>query len=384
MFCIHCGKPIEEGDRFCEFCGGLQEIAPEQTTPATESQPQAVAPQSQAVAPQPQAAAPQPQVVYTAQPQAQAVYTAQPQAQTVYTAQPQASATQPQYVYIQQPAPQMVTQPAPKAVKPAKKKPPVALFVILGILLTIGIIAAIIIAVVVFGAVQAGKFAKEKISEYGKTQMESFMDENGIVPVPSGEGNTGKDTESGNTKETTGGQDETGGQNGNGDIEQGLEGGGDIEQGLEGGGDINSSWDHVERPQLSDFDWRSSADSRYSNPNVKWLDASQYQGNWKGMIIYTADGTEELVNFDIAISTENVTLIADWYMVHIGGNELMPEEDMADTTFTGYEYGNGIHVETANAVIEIDEFWEIDGKQYGKGTLKIQGSSDNEVYLIRP
>ncbi|MBR3039619.1 MAG: hypothetical protein IKI20_03045 [Lachnospiraceae bacterium] len=42
------------------------------------------------------------------------------------------------------------------------------------------------------------------------------------------------------------------------------------------------------------------------------------------------------------------------------------------------------HVEGGNAVIEINEFWEIDGVQYARGVEKLQGAADSEVYLIRP
>ena len=372
MFCIHCGKQIEEGDRFCEFCGGLQEIAPE-VTAAQAVQPQVVVqPQAatQAVQPQvvvtPQAQAVQPQVVVT--PQGQVV---QPQA----TAQPQ-----PQVVYVQQAAiPQPAApQPAQNAAQPAKKKPPVALFVILGILLTIGLIIGIIILIIALTVAKIGKETKGKIDKIKNIDAQTILEDNGFNQFYEEDSTGRKEKDSQTSVIPESGTGQTGQTT---DIEQGLEGGGDIGQyGIPG-----VSWDSVGRPELSDFDWRSGADSRYSDPNVEWLDASQYEGDWKGMIIYSADGSEEIVNFAITVTPEDVTLLADWYMVHIGGNELLPEEDIDDTVFKGYEYGSGIHVESNNnAVIEIDEFWQIGGKQYGKGVLKLQGSADSEVYLVRP
>ncbi len=347
MFCIHCGKQINEGDRFCEFCGGQQAIAPE---PAAQPQPAA----------QPVQPAVQPQAV---QPQA-----VQTQPQVVYTTQPQTAGTQPQVVYVQQPAQQAAPEPAPA---PKKKKPPIALFVILGVLLTFGIIAAIIIAIVVFGAVKVGKVAKEKVADYGKTQMESYMEDNGFVPKASESDNFEKDTGSGKTEDSS--QDE------NGDIGQ-FGDGEDIGQ----FGDNTMTWESLDNPTLDDFNWIKAADTIYSDSSVKWLDSSQYQGAWKGMIIYSADGSEELVNFNLDVNSQNVTLLADWYMVHIGGNEMLPEDDVDDVLFTGYEWGNGIHVEAGTATIEIEEFWEIGGSQYAKGVVKLENAADSEVWLVRP
>lgn len=349
MFCIHCGKQIKEDDRFCGYCGGLQATASE---PAGQPQP-VVQPVQQAVA----------------QPQAQAV---QPQQQVVYTTQPQAAGTQPQpqVIYVQQPAQQAAPEPAPA---PTKKKPPIALFVILGVLLVIGIIAAIVIAIVVFGAVKFGKVAKEKIDDYGKTQMESYMEENGFTPKASESDNSEKDTGSGKTEDMTGGKDE------NGDIGQ-FGDGEDIGQ----FGDNTMTWESLDNPTLDDFNWIKAADTIYSDSSVKWLDSTQYAGAWKGMIIYSADGSEELVNFNLDVNSQNVTLLADWYMVHIGGNEMLPEDDVDDVLFTGYEWGSGIHVEAGTATIEIEEFWEIGGSQYAKGVIKLENAADSEVWLVRP
>ena len=357
MFCIHCGKQINEGDRFCEFCGGQQAIAPE---PAAQPQP-AAQPVQPAVQPQPAAQPVQPAV----QPQPQAV---QPQQQVVYTTQPQTAGTQPQVVYVQQPVQQAAPEPAPA---PKKKKPPIALFVILGVLLTFGIIAAIIIAIVVFGVVKVGKVAKEKVADYGKTQMESYMEDNGFVPKASESDNSEKDTGSGKTEDSS--QDE------NGDIGQ-FGDGEDIGQ----FGDNTMTWESLDNPTLDDFNWIKAADTIYSDSSVKWLDSSQYQGAWKGMIIYSADGSEELVNFNLDVNSQNVTLLADWYMVHIGGNEMLPEDDVDDVLFTGYEWGSGIHVEAGTATIEIEEFWEIGGSQYAKGVIKLENAADSEVWLVRP
>lgn len=339
MFCIHCGKQIEEGDRFCEFCGGLQEIAPE---PEVKLQPGGMTQPVQ----QPQAAAPvQPQVVYVQQPPLQAT--------------------------VPQPAPGPAPVPAPA---PKKKKPPIALFIILGVLLTIGITAAIIITVIVIAVVKGGKVLKEDLSDYGKTQVESYMEENELNPDEFMEG----------------------GQNGTGDIGQFGDGGdigqygdsGDIGQYGDGGdigqyGNDSMSWEGLGNPKLEDFNWYYAGEYGYVD-GVKWLDSTQYQGKWKGMIIYSADGSEELVNLDLNVNPDTVSLLVDWYMMHIGGNELLPEDDLDDVLLTGYEWGNGIYAEANSVTVEINEFWEIGGTQFGKGVLKIPGADDNVILLVRP
>ena len=348
MFCFQCGNQIGDGDRFCEFCGALQDIAPEVTQDAAVQtvyyvqQPQQAVPQYQQV--QPQQAAPQYQQVVPGQ---------------TVVAQPAV-----QYQQL---------QPAPEAQAQKKKKPPIALFIIGGIVLFLALIAIIVVIIIAVIAAKAGKVVKEKVSDYGKTQMESVLNDSGLGGLGSLE--DGNDKDSGKTGiEIPGITDDNGGT-GN-DVQPGD---GDIGQ----FGNNTMTWDSIGRPSLDDFSWYYAGQYDYYD-GVNWLDASQYQGAWKGMIIYTADGSEELVNFDINITPQNVTLLADWYMVHIGGNELLPEEDMDDTLFTGYEWGNGIHVETETATIEIDEFWEMGGTQYGKGTLKLAGSGDNVVLLVRP
>lgn len=329
MFCIHCGKQIEEGDRFCEFCGKIQEIAPETGTVPGAGQTEV-----------------------------------------------QQAAVQPQTVYVQQPEVQVTVQPAAAqpagavGVAPKKKKPPVALFIILGILFFAGL--AIAIAVIIFVAIMGSKIkdARQKLERIQNIDPNTVLEENGFYEFyEDSSGQTEKESE----EKPSVSEEESEGS----DIEQGVEVGPEAEEDV-------LRWEGVDRPELYDFDWRDDADFRYSDSNVKWLDASQYQGEWKGMIIYSSDGSEELVNFDLEITPDEATMVADWYMVHIGGNELMPEEDIDDTVFTGYEFGNGIHVESQNATIEINEFWELDGTQYGIGRLILQGSKDNEVFLIRP
>ena len=360
MFCSQCGKQIDDGVKFCEFCGAMQAVAP------SAGQPQAVQPQP---AVQPQAAV-QPQVVKpqpTVQPQQ-----VQPQGAAVYTTvQPQVQ-PQPQVVYVQQGVqPQAAPQPAQSA--PKKKKPPVALFVILGILLSLALIAVIVIVIVVVIGVNVGKYAKDKVSDYANTQIESLkedvMDEfdpfSEDVISDFGTITPGDGTESGKKEDGPSGEDI--GQYGDGDIGQ-----------FDGG---PVSWDGVGRPSFDDFSWYAAGELGNSD-GVTWLDASEYQGRWKGLILYPS-GDEELVNFDIEITPDKVTLLADWYMVQIGGNELMPEEDMEDTLFTGYEWGNGIHVE-GTATVEINEFWERGGTQYGMGTMVTADGSVSDILLVRP
>ena len=120
---------------------------------------------------------------------------------------------------------------------------------------------------------------------------------------------------------------------------------------------------------------------------VRWLNASEYQGSWKGFIVYDVEKKynsymEELVNFDVEVTTKGVTLTVDWYMSRIEG-ETINDENMEDSVFTGYEYGEGIYV-TESGNITIDNFYELDGKQYAIGHLSAPDGTEAEIAMMRP
>ena len=150
-----------------------------------------------------------------------------------------------------------------------------------------------------------------------------------------------------------------------------------------------SNLSSTDRPKMSEFKWWYD-DGVLQNgipEGVRWLNASEYQGSWKGFIVYDVEKKynsymEELVNFDVEVTTKGVTLTVDWYMSRIDG-ETVDEENMADSTFTGYEYGEGIYVTDAGN-ITIDNFYELDGKQYAIGHLTAQDGTEAEIAMMRP
>ncbi|MBP3241021.1 MAG: zinc ribbon domain-containing protein [Oribacterium sp.] len=150
-----------------------------------------------------------------------------------------------------------------------------------------------------------------------------------------------------------------------------------------------SNLSSTDRPKMSEFKWWYD-DGVLQNgipEEVRWLNASEYQGSWKGFIVYDVEKKynsymEELVNFDVEVTTKGVTLTVDWYMSRIDG-ETVDEENMADSTFTGYEYGEGIYVTDAGN-ITIDNFYELDGKQYAIGHLTAQDGTEAEIAMMRP
>ena len=150
-----------------------------------------------------------------------------------------------------------------------------------------------------------------------------------------------------------------------------------------------SNLSSTDRPKMSEFKWWYDNGVLQNGipEGVRWLNASEYQGSWKGFIVYDVEKKynsymEELVNFDVEVTTKGVTLTVDWYMSRIDG-ETVDEENMADSTFTGYEYGEGIYVTDAGN-ITIDNFYELDGKQYAIGHLTAQDGTEAEIAMMRP
>ena len=327
MFCIKCGKQIE-GSRFCPFCGAEQVSA---------AQPAQGVQQTGAVPPQ---------------------GTVPPQG----VAQPQ-SAVQPQVVYVAQPQP--APQPAKEA--PKKKKFPVALLVIGIIAAVLLFLLVIVIVVIILIAVIGGKAIGNIFGNSGgggssNTVISSLIDELDLE---------GNDYDQNGFPNAYDGDGYDNVYNGNiTDIPQGIDPG----QGYIGY--------YVGEPSLSDFDWYDTyRETKYPSGDVRWLDSSEYVGQWKGYIRYS-ESQEELTYMSIAITPEYASLLVDWYAMS-DGYALEPETDMEDTPYFGYEWGAGIHVE-GTGIIELTEFWEEGGRQYGVGTLTTATGTTYEIALVRP
>ncbi|MBP3239901.1 MAG: zinc-ribbon domain-containing protein [Oribacterium sp.] len=150
-----------------------------------------------------------------------------------------------------------------------------------------------------------------------------------------------------------------------------------------------SNLSSTDRPKMSEFKWWYD-DGVLQNgipDGVRWLDSSEYQGSWKGFIVYDVEKKydcymEELVNFDVEVTSREVILTVDWYMYRLDG-ETIDEQDQSDSIFTGYEYGEGIYV-TDTGNITIDNFYELDGKQYAIGHLTAPDGTEAEIAMMRP
>ena len=322
MFCIKCGKQIE-GARFCPFCGAEQ---------ITAAQPQQAVQPGAAVQPQP--VQPQPGV--------------QPQPQVVYVAQP---------------------QPAPQPVKeaPKKKKFPVALLVIGIIAAVLLFLLVIVIVVIIIIAVIGGKAVSSIVNSPGGGSSNSVI--GSLVNELNSEGFDYNNFFDGDGYDNNG-YDYDGYDYDGYDFSQGY----DIPQGLSG--------NYVGEPTLGDFAWFENArDTGFDTDGAKWLDGSDITGNWKGYIRYD-DSQKELTYMTIAITPQEATLLIDWYR-YSDGYALDPLEDMEDTYLTGYEWGNGILVD-GEFKVEMDQFWEKDGIQYGSGILTAYDGSRYEVAMMRP
>ena len=82
------------------------------------------------------------------------------------------------------------------------------------------------------------------------------------------------------------------------------------------------------------------------------------------------------------VTSREDILTVDWYMYRLDG-ETIDEQDQSDSIFIGYEYGEGIYV-TDTGNITIDNFYELDGKQYAIGHLTAPDGTEAEIAMMRP
>lgn len=149
-----------------------------------------------------------------------------------------------------------------------------------------------------------------------------------------------------------------------------------------------SNLSYTERPTKSEFSWWYNGVFQNGAPSgVRWLDSSEYQGSWKGYVLFPpqfGDTTtvEELVNINIAFTSQQVVLTWDPYYSRIGGQDY-DDQYMDDSFFTGYEWGAGIYV-TGGGNITIDEFYELNDVQYATGTMVVPSGETGYVALMRP
>ena len=149
-----------------------------------------------------------------------------------------------------------------------------------------------------------------------------------------------------------------------------------------------SNLTYTSRPKMSEFSWWYNWVAQNGAPyGARWLDSSEYQGSWKGYVYFPpqfGDNTtvEELINVNIAFTSQEVVLTWDPYYSRIGG-QTYDDQYMDDRIFTGYEWGSGIYV-TGGGNITIDEFYEVDDVQYAIGSIVVPSGETGYVALMRP
>ena len=145
------------------------------------------------------------------------------------------------------------------------------------------------------------------------------------------------------------------------------------------------------RPNLGDFLWYTE-DVFYEGlpSDISIIENFQYTTKgWKGLIIYDLDNeygsnAMEFLNVNIEGSKDNLSLTLDWYLMFIAGEgSSFDETDMEDGVFTGKWQDNGLWA-SGPGTIHINQFYELNNKQYAIGTMDTPDGIPAFVALVRP
>ena len=170
------------------------------------------------------------------------------------------------------------------------------------------------------------------------------------------------------------------------DYPQGLIGGYDPSE------DASQLYSTSERPSLSEFEWCCGQFGfvRGAPGNAELLsDVKDYNGGWKAMIIYDPDDpdgifTREFDNVIITVDDNHlVQVVIDWYLLAPDFSEISYLDDVADSVFNGSVTNTGISA-NGPALISLDNFWTLDGKQYATGSLTGEDGISAYLALVRP
>ena len=147
---------------------------------------------------------------------------------------------------------------------------------------------------------------------------------------------------------------------------------------------------NVGRPTIEEFDWAYDVDDSSDLPKgakrIKDLDA--LKGTWKANLGYFDEDDEymdieELANIDIQSAGTSVLVTFDLYRIAYGDEwEDETDEDALafvceydkDGTISGYGYGD----------LELYDFYQLDGKQYGFGDILLDDGKSAYILLVRP
>lgn len=319
-YCPNCGHQVDAGALFCDNCGTKL-----QERPNTQPEPQ---PQQPPVRQQPV----QPQQ----QPAAQAVRPVQqPVQQPVQPPQqPDRRAPMPPMPPAQQPGRQMPPPPPaggqygyPAPQPPKKKKSGVAVVIVI-------VVALLMVLTAVIGFI-AYRAYKRYVVDPDASVSETTSVEPATIPKTS------------ETPETS--------------TEPPV---------------TAPRFDDVERPVASDFAWIADGDGVFeSGP---YLDSAAILGKWKCEIVYNGIWELCVVTIDADGSVEFEPLEINY------GEGWEDEEGEEHYYFEGEVTEGSASGSGKYGSINLFEFVEIEGIQYGKGMFHVNDYGSCDVYLVRP
>lgn len=145
------------------------------------------------------------------------------------------------------------------------------------------------------------------------------------------------------------------------------------------------------RPDLGDFLWYTEGVFYEGLPSdITIIENFKYTTKgWKGLIIYDPENEHganamEFLNINIDGTEDNLSLTLDWYLMFIAGEgSSFDETDMEDSVFRGKWQDNGLWA-SGPGTIHINQFYELNNKQYAIGTMDTPDGIPAFVALVRP
>lgn len=130
--------------------------------------------------------------------------------------------------------------------------------------------------------------------------------------------------------------------------------------------------------KIGDYDFAWISDAMSGNLDGAFLNKDELLGKWKGEFIF--DGIWELVY--VTIDTDG-TVTVQPYKINYGDGW---EDESGDPSydFSGFFDINRVFGDGKYGKIDIYQFIESGGTQYGIGELKTTSGNKAEVYLVRP
>ena len=372
-FCTNCGNPLEEGAVFCDMCGSkLDEQPVAQSVQAYEQPPLTAQPELHPVQPyEPPVQVTQPTQQFTHVPQATQQY---PQVTQQYA--PYQQPAQPPY---QQNLPYAQNEGAPQN----KKKGLIIGLAIAGVMLALALTLFFVLIVPMMDPHKDDPLPtnkEETIAENDKsTETKDEKDDKDGKDDTEASTETETQTETETETETqTETQPET-------ETEPTTETQPETEPDTQPEAPADTPAepakdlpyvDSLGKANASDFAWIS--DAMGGNLEGEYLAKDDTLGKWKCEFVF--DGIWELVYVTI---DEDGKITVDPYQINYGEG-WDDESGDASYSFNGTFDINRVYGSGENGNIDIYQFVESHGTQYGVGTLTTKNGNSADVYLVRP